>query len=103
MALIPTLINPHLFPLAQTMLDLQALPMHDLWPVLKDCMTADDWAKACGTNRATYGLRRPLVAAQLHACKRVGTNEQDLIRQLQIDRWPSCHSLFLNLQQLPED
>ena len=102
MALIPNPADPHLLPHAQTMMDLHVLPMNDLWAVFRDCMSADEWAKACGTNRATYALRRPLVAAQLHACKTLGTNERDLIRQLQIDRWPSCHSLFLNLQRVPE-
>ncbi len=97
MAFIPTLVDPHLLPHAQTMMDLQVLPMNDLWPVFKECMSAHEWAKACGTNQATYALRRQLVAAEVHMCKTTGNIRQDLISQLQIERWPTCHSLFINL------
>ena len=65
-------------------------------------MSAHDSAKACGTNRATYALRRQLVAAEVRPCETPGIIEQDLVKQLQVDRWPACHSLFLNLEQLPE-
>ena len=47
----------------------------------------------------TYALRRLLVAAEVQG--ELGNNE-DLMRQLQVSRWPACHSLCLNLRQLDE-
>ena len=43
------------------------------------------------------------MAAVIQTCETAGHTERDLIRQLQVDRWPACHSLFLNVQQLLED
>ena len=42
------------------------------------------------------------MAAEVQTCMRAGKAKQDLTRQLQVDRWPAGHSLFLNLVQLPE-
>ena len=69
----------------------------ELWVVVSQCMTTRDWARACCTNRATYALRRLLVAAEVRG--ELGTHE-GLTRQLQHNRWPACHTLTLNLRQL---
>ena len=90
-----------LLPHAQTM-DLPVLSLVEVWPIMRDYMPAKEWARACGTNRATYAMRRQLVAAEIHTCETIGRHDQDITRQLRLDRWPTCHSLFLNLHQLPE-
>ena len=64
-------------------------------------MPPKEWAKVCGTSRATFALRRSLIAAEI--CVEPGNDDQVLLSQLQHEKQPTCHSLFLNLQQTQED
>ena len=103
------LLSP--FPQLQAM-DLSA----DVWGLVRGRMSLREWAKACGTSPASYTLRRSLVAAevrndpgkygrllvrllQLNKGPNVYTWRLNL-RQLQLKRWSTCHSLWLNLWQL---
>ena len=72
----------------------------DLWRTVKDQLTRKEWGKACGTSRAFWSLRWPLLAAQVHNTP--GNNGHDLMRQLQLDRWPAFQSLRHNLWHLHE-
>ena len=46
----------------------------------------------------TFALRTPHVVAMVRG--EVHDGEQVFMEQLQLDRWPSCHSLCVNLSQL---
>ena len=65
-----------------------------VWAMISDCMTPREWAVACGTCPTAYKLRKRFVAAEVI----MGLNkaEQDLAWQLQLDKWPACHSLCFN-------
>ncbi len=84
------------------------LPLHmqtveltlDIWAAIRDCVNSTEWAMACGTCRATRALSRPLVAAEVYNVS--DDVEHDLNKQLQLDRWSGCHSLFLNLRHMPD-
>lgn len=73
----------------------------DIWANVKDCMSPPEWAKAYGINQTTHALR-PWVAVEMHMLGGVQNGEHDLVDQLQLDNWPTRHSLFLNLEQLQE-
>ncbi len=60
-------------------------------------MKPNDSAKACLISPTTYALR-PLAAAEVGI--KLSTDEQELARQLQLERWPVCHSLCFNLQRM---
>ena len=66
------------------------------WSIIRQSMTPKEWAKICGTSRATFALRRSLVAAEI--CLEPGDHDQVLLSQLQHEKQPTCHSLFLSLQ-----
>ena len=90
------------FLLAQ-MMDLSV----DAWGVVRRYMNLMDWGKACTTSRASYAMKRDIVVACLHseqhARSLAGTAEQLCMEQLQLDRWPKCHCLWLNLHRLPQE
>lgn len=73
----------------------------DVWEGVRQQMHPRDWAKGCGTCRATKTLMRCLVAADIRS--KSGDDEQALLRllallrRLQLDKGHGCHSLYLNL------
>ena len=76
------------------------LPL-DIWAAVREVLTLKQWAMACGTCHATYALSRRLIAAEV--CDGLGYSDgRDLVKQLQLDRWSGCHSLFLQLRHMPE-
>ena len=72
----------------------------DLWRTVREQLTRKEWGKACGTSRASWSLRWPLLAAQVHYAP--GKDGHDLLRQLQLGRWPAFQSLRLDLWHLHE-
>ena len=71
----------------------------EVWAIVKQHMSLQEWAKACGASPATFALR-PVVAAEVRSDS---CSHEDLsMRHLQLDRWHYCHSIFLNIQQLHE-
>ena len=70
----------------------------DIWEVIKHFMTPREFTKICSTSRAFYAVRQQLTAAEVRY--EPGDDEQVLLRQLQLDRWPTCHSLCIDLGQL---
>ena len=72
----------------------------DIWDIIKDFMTPREFAKICSTSHASYAVRQQLVATEL--CFGPGNYEQLLLGQLQLSKWPTCHSLCINLGQLHE-
>ena len=70
----------------------------DLWAFVRPGMNTTQWAKACGTSRAIHAFSRQLLAAEVR--NEADNDEQALIRQLQLCKWPACHSLFLCLWRL---
>ena len=69
-----------------------------IWGKIGEDLGVKEWAKACGINQAAHASRRPLVAAEV----RSGLWDRKRVRmlQLQLKKWPACHSLFLNLHRL---
>lgn len=70
----------------------------DLWRIIKGHLTRKEWGKARGTSLASYSLQWPLLAAEVHNTP--GDDRHDLMRQLQLDRWPAFQSLRLDLWHL---
>ena len=70
----------------------------DIWEIIKHSMTPREFAKICSTSRASYALRQPLVAAEV--CYDTDDDEQVLLRQLHLSRWPTCHSLCVNMWEV---
>ena len=70
----------------------------DIWGVINDLMPPRDFAKICSTSRASYAARQPLVAAEV--CYNTDDDKQELLRQLQLNGWPTCHSLCINLWEV---
>ena len=66
----------------------------DIWAIVREGMTAKQWAGVCATCRATNALKRVLLLAEAH---KTGL---DLGRQLQLDRWHLSQSLCLNLEHM---
>ena len=66
--------------------------------MIKDYMMPKEWVQACGTCSTTYKLRTILGEAELSNF--LGNAEQDLARQLRVDKWPSCHSLYFKLRKM---
>lgn len=71
-----------------------------VWAHVSEFMLAMEWAEACKTCSATYKLKMPVVVAEVR--DELSKNEQVFMRQLQLERWPECQSLCLNLWQLQE-
>ncbi len=72
----------------------------ELWAMVRQGMTAREWAKACVTSRASYAMRRRLFAAEV--ISEPGDDGRLLTRQLHFGAWPACDSLCLNLWRLHE-
>ena len=66
----------------------------EIWAMISKYMTDREWAVACGTCPTTYKLRQRFVAAKV--IMMLNDIEQGLARQLQLDKWPACHSLCLS-------
>ena len=71
-----------------------------VWGKIGEDLDIKEWAKACGINQAAYAARRPLVAAEVRSG--LWDGKRVCMPQLQLEKWPGCHSLFLNLQWLHE-
>ena len=77
----------------------------DVWGVVKQRMTPEEWTKPCGSadSPAVHTLRRPWLATEVRSeCDGASGNEQVLLRQLQLKWWPICHSVCINLRQYHE-
>ena len=79
----------------------------DIWAVVRSLMAPQEWTRACGTCRAAYALKRPLVMAEVCCVSLMlgrltasCPSNEALLRRLQLDRWPTCHSLCLNLAKV---
>ena len=72
----------------------------DIWGVINHFMTPKEFAKICSTSRASYAARQQLAVAEVRY--EPSDDEQVYLRQLQLSRWPACHSLCINLGQLQD-
>ena len=72
----------------------------EIWSIVRQGMIPREWAIAQGTSRASYHLRRPLLAAEVRY--EPGDDEGILIKQLQLDMWPTRQSLCVSLWRLHE-
>ena len=70
----------------------------DVWGNIGRHMDFKEWAEACGTSRASYAARRQVLAAEVRSKAWKGGRVK--IKQLRLNKWSFCHSLFLNLQGL---
>ena len=67
-------------------------------------MNPKEWAKACGFSRATFAMRWLFLAAEVRSQRMFGLGPRRVcMRQLQLDKWPACHSLCLSLWRLGKD
>ena len=71
-----------------------------VWGEIGRLMSVKDWAEACGTSRASFAARRQVLAAEVRSTNVKGGRVN--LKQLQLERWPLCHSVFLNLWRLHE-
>ena len=77
----------------------------DVWGTVKQLMTREEWTKACGSadSPAAHIFRRAWLATEVRSKPgAAGRNGRVLLRQLQLKRWPICHSLCINLRQYHE-
>ena len=72
----------------------------DIWAIVRRFISPKEWEAACGTHPASYVLKRLLLAGEVH-CKQ-SDSERGLLRQLDLDMWPTCHTLCLDLWRLHE-
>ena len=72
----------------------------DVWARVGVHLTTRDWAKACGTSRASFAARNLFVAAEV-CCNPFG-NEDICKELLHLAQWAMCHSLLLDVRQLPD-
>ena len=70
----------------------------DVWGNIGRHMDFKEWAEACGTSRASYAARRQVLVAEV--CSKAKKGGRVKIKQLRLNKWSFCHSLFLNLQGL---
>ncbi len=77
----------------------------DTWGLMRQYMGGRDGGKACCTSRASNAMRRHFVVADLRGEQPAGSHEgkaeQLHMKQLRLDMWPRCHSLWVNLSRLP--
>ena len=64
-------------------------------------MNPTEWAIACGFSRESFAMRLKILVAEL--CSKHASHRHICMGQLQLDQWPACHSLNLNLWQLGEN
>ncbi len=69
----------------------------EIWSIIMQNMPSKGWRRARGFSRATNALRWPVVAAQMRTFFDI--HGRVCVRELQLDRWSACHSLYLDLGQ----
>ena len=73
----------------------------DVWSIVREDMNPTEWAIACGFSRESFAMRLKILVAEL--CSKHASHRHICMGQLQLDQWPACHSLNLNLWQLGEN
>ena len=67
----------------------------EIWARIARFMELKEWAQACGTCCASFAARTVIAAVQPTS---FGAGVPEQRRLWQMDKWPTCHSLFLNLR-----